>query len=86
MIGLGDEGVEFGEKLLVRFEARLAAIEGRNVAKLAPIRATAGELERSNEIAREWDGVIERKGELDSDSRSRVEPALGRRRFKVCRQ
>ena len=63
MIGLGDEGVEFGEKLLVRLEARLAAIEGRNVAKLAPIRATAGELERSNQIAREWDGVVERKWE-----------------------
>ena len=61
MVRLGDEGVEFGKKLLGRLEARLAAIEGRNVAKLAPIWAAAGELERADEIARERDGIVKRK-------------------------
>src|SRR3984957_11950271 len=61
MIRLGDEGIELGKKLLGQLEARLAAIEGRNVAEFAPIRAAAGELERADEIARERHGIVTRK-------------------------
>ena len=84
MIRLGDEGVELGQKLLGRLEAWLAAIEGRDIAEFAPIRATAGELERADEIAREWNGIVERKREVrQRQPLSRLEPPLGRRRFET---
>src|SRR3984957_14825483 len=62
MASLGHKGVEFGKKLFGRLESRLPPIQGRNVAEFAPIWAAAGELERSDEIARERHGVVARKG------------------------
>ena len=62
MAWLPHKGVELGKKLFGRLESRLPAIQGWNVAKLAPIWAAAGELERSDEVARERHGIVARKG------------------------
>ena len=82
MIRLGHEGVELGKKLLGRLEARLAAIEGRNVAEFAPVWTAAGELERADEIARERHGIVTRKRKArQREPLPRLEPLLSGRRF-----
>jgi hypothetical protein len=84
MIRLGDEGVELGKKLLGRLEAWLAAIEGRNVAKLASAWTAAGELERADEIARERHGIVTQKRKArQRKPLPRLGPPLINRRFET---
>ena len=53
-------GVELGQDLLRLLEARLAAIERRDVAELAAVRAAAGELHRAQHVFAAVDQVIGR--------------------------
>ena len=64
MPALAPHGIELGGDLLRGFQPRLAAVEPRDVAELAAVRAAAGELHRAHQVALERDQVIGRDREL----------------------
>ena len=64
VVGLADEGVELGQQLLGRLQPRLPAIERRNVAELAAIRAAGGELQRAEQVFLQRQLVIGRQREI----------------------
>ncbi len=85
MAGLADDRVELGAHLLGALQPRLASVELRDVAELAPVGTARRELQRSDEVALQRGRLVGRCREVgERQPLLRLQPDLGRRPRQVA--